>query len=397
MNGTQAKRTRNFARADADQERVGGEGDFSGGFKGRREVEKKVMVVSGLWTRRSLSSCFFPECMEPGAFADFIEALPIGFVAQAIGYPNDIPLSYAELLELVRSCVPISEPYVIVAESFSTPLAIQFAATNPPKSHRRGFVRGIRYKSSPGLFAIPHAFSGAGSGPSPGEWIGGENCGVRVDCSGVPAGSFARGDGKGDPRVLMDRVRTVVGCNSLEEIREIRVPVLYMQARHDRVVNAVCLEEDGRVKPEIRGGGFEWFPHSPSTNAAADGGNRRELRRQRFMMMADNFAQTVKQQADILRIVGEYVRLKKAGAQTVAGFVRFTLRRRRSFSVHAGRRATIALDADNRAMCFRSFRRLRTSAFRSGEDRCAEVRDCAAEAGVFFPEEAAERAARQAD
>src|SRR6201995_1213126 len=30
--------------------------------------------------------------------------------------------------------------------------------------------------------------------------------------------------------------------------------------------------------------------------------------------MADNFAQTVKQQTDIVRIVGEYVKLRKAGA-----------------------------------------------------------------------------------
>jgi hypothetical protein len=31
--------------------------------------------------------------------------------------------------------------------------------------------------------------------------------------------------------------------------------------------------------------------------------------------MADNFAQHVKQQADILKIVGQYVRLKKGGAK----------------------------------------------------------------------------------
>ncbi len=30
--------------------------------------------------------------------------------------------------------------------------------------------------------------------------------------------------------------------------------------------------------------------------------------------MADKFAQTVKQQADIVRIVGEYVKLRKSGA-----------------------------------------------------------------------------------
>jgi DNA primase len=53
--------------------------------------------------------------------------------------------------------------------------------------------------------------------------------------------------------------------------------------------------------------------------------------------MADNFAQTVKQQADILKIIGEYVRLKKAGAQNYNGLCPFHAEKSPSFSVHVGR------------------------------------------------------------
>jgi DNA primase len=53
--------------------------------------------------------------------------------------------------------------------------------------------------------------------------------------------------------------------------------------------------------------------------------------------MADNFAQSVKQQADIVKIVGEYVRLKKAGAQNYSGLCPFHAEKTPSFSVHAGR------------------------------------------------------------
>jgi DNA primase len=53
--------------------------------------------------------------------------------------------------------------------------------------------------------------------------------------------------------------------------------------------------------------------------------------------MADNFAQTVKQQADILKIIGEYVRLKKAGAQNYTGLCPFHSEKSPSFSVHIGR------------------------------------------------------------
>ena len=50
-----------------------------------------------------------------------------------------------------------------------------------------------------------------------------------------------------------------------------------------------------------------------------------------------DFAYTVKQQADIVRIVGEYVRLKKAGAQNYAGLCPFHQEKTPSFSVHATR------------------------------------------------------------
>ena len=53
--------------------------------------------------------------------------------------------------------------------------------------------------------------------------------------------------------------------------------------------------------------------------------------------MADNFAQTVKQQADIVKIIGEYVRLKKAGAQNFTGLCPFHSEKSPSFSVHVVR------------------------------------------------------------
>ncbi len=53
--------------------------------------------------------------------------------------------------------------------------------------------------------------------------------------------------------------------------------------------------------------------------------------------MATDFAQRVKEQADIVKIVGEYVRLRKAGAQNYSGLCPFHKEKTPSFSVHAGR------------------------------------------------------------
>ncbi|HEY8997003.1 MAG TPA: DNA primase, partial [Edaphobacter sp.] len=51
--------------------------------------------------------------------------------------------------------------------------------------------------------------------------------------------------------------------------------------------------------------------------------------------MADNFAQSVKQQVDIVRIVGDYVKLRKTGAQNYTGLCPFHKEKTGSFSVNA--------------------------------------------------------------
>ena len=54
-------------------------------------------------------------------------------------------------------------------------------------------------------------------------------------------------------------------------------------------------------------------------------------------MPTDDFKETVKQQADIVRIIGDYIKLKKAGAQNYSGLCPFHGEKTPSFSVHATR------------------------------------------------------------
>jgi DNA primase len=54
-------------------------------------------------------------------------------------------------------------------------------------------------------------------------------------------------------------------------------------------------------------------------------------------MPTEDFKETLKQQADIVRIIGDYVKLKKAGAQNYAGLCPFHGEKTPSFSVHATR------------------------------------------------------------
>ncbi len=55
------------------------------------------------------------------------------------------------------------------------------------------------------------------------------------------------------------------------------------------------------------------------------------------MSTPGSFAESVKHQADIVRVIGEYIKLKKAGAQNYTGLCPFHSEKTPSFSVHATR------------------------------------------------------------
>lgn len=52
------------------------------------------------------------------------------------------------------------------------------------------------------------------------------------------------------PEVMAFRVRSVMACDATAELARIRVPTLYLQAEHDRLVSKYSFEEIRVVKPD---------------------------------------------------------------------------------------------------------------------------------------------------
>ena len=50
--------------------------------------------------------------------------------------------------------------------------------------------------------------------------------------------------------VLAKRARAVIDCDARQEIQQVRVPLLYLQATEDRLVGKDCLDEIKRLHPE---------------------------------------------------------------------------------------------------------------------------------------------------
>ncbi len=95
--------------------------------------------------------------------------------------------------------------------------------------------------------------------------------------------------------------------------------------------------------------------------------------------MADNFAQTVKQQADIVKIVGDYVKLRKTGAQNYTGLCPFHKEKTGSFSVNAAHGYFYCFGCHEKGDVFTFVMKLETVSFPEA------VRAVAVKCGIALP------------
>jgi pimeloyl-ACP methyl ester carboxylesterase len=185
-------------------------------------------------------------------FAEFQRCLPGDLISTTVRYPTSEPLGYNDLMPLIRKAVPPAGPFVLLAESFSTPLAIQYASTRPSnligvalcagfaKSPLAGWRRRIALLFGPVLFRLPlpkFALKAllVGTTASPLMLTA-----VRRAISTVP------------PRVLTARLRAALTCDASAELSRMTVPLLYLQAKRDRLIRASCGEEIVSIKTDTK-------------------------------------------------------------------------------------------------------------------------------------------------
>jgi pimeloyl-ACP methyl ester carboxylesterase len=185
-------------------------------------------------------------------FTDFVKALPEAFETVVVRYPSDRFLPHSELASLVRESCPVTVPFVLLAESYSTPLAIQYAAANPTNlaalvlcagfasSPVGGWRRVLASLLAPIMFRTPLPKFAAEF------WLLGPDAPSTLLTAVQVTNSSVK------PNVLAARVREVITCKVLAELEQITVPILYIQAKRDRLVSAKCLEDIQRIKPQVK-------------------------------------------------------------------------------------------------------------------------------------------------
>jgi pimeloyl-ACP methyl ester carboxylesterase len=184
-------------------------------------------------------------------FSEFMRMMPEPKHIEAPYYPRDASPSYNQLQTTIELFAPTSEDFVLLAESYSTPLAIQYAATNPPNlralilcagfatSPIRGWRRSIALFIAPIAFriplpkiAVPHFLVGPGA---PESLLTAVRAAIR----------------EVKPRVLAARLRQVLTVDARNKLEKVSVPILYIQAQQDHLVGQSSLEEIKGIRPQI--------------------------------------------------------------------------------------------------------------------------------------------------
>ena len=178
---------------------------------------------------------------------EFVAALPEGMVVETLRYPAEVWVPGREMAKTLAAALP-AEPFVLVAESYGTGLAVRMAGIRP--AGLRGVVLCAGFCTSPLLgwkrWAAMRLAPVLGHVGLP-KWavrrwmVGGDAAAGLVE-SVVAAVSWV------EPKVLTAWVREALRSNVLADLALVRVPVLYLQPTQDRVVDPECIEEVRRVK-----------------------------------------------------------------------------------------------------------------------------------------------------
>lgn len=185
-------------------------------------------------------------------FSPFLKALPPYLSPKIVSYPANEFLDYDALVEFVRERIPRDEPFVILAESFSGPVALKLAATSPQKLI--ALILCATFVSNPAPFPfsiVPSSFCHLLfkfriPGPALRYFL------IGKDAQREMVGHFQQTIQTVVPDVLARRCESILSVDVRDELRSSEKPILYLQAKRDKLVGKRCLREILTLKPGVK-------------------------------------------------------------------------------------------------------------------------------------------------
>lgn len=183
-------------------------------------------------------------------FEPILRCFPVEFQPVVVAYPPDVA-RYDDLIPIVRAALPPDDPFVLLGESFSGPLAVRVAAENPPGL--RALVLIASFVRPPARWPFP-ALRAAVVGPAvasvpwrvQSRFLLGRNpdpnllATVSEVVGSVPAATMA------------GRIREVLREDVSGAVAGVRTPLLYLRASRDAIVPRRCDSLIAELVPHAR-------------------------------------------------------------------------------------------------------------------------------------------------
>jgi pimeloyl-ACP methyl ester carboxylesterase len=150
-----------------------------------------------------------------------------------ISYPGNVPLGYEELEMRVRAALPGS-PFVLLAESFSGPIAIRIAA-DPPADLVALVLCGTFAKNPYPLLGWARPLAAWLPLKSLPRWIRSPLMWGSMTASRAPVQAERAISGVSG-QVVRRRVAALLGVDATAALERVRLPVLVLYAPGDRIV-----------------------------------------------------------------------------------------------------------------------------------------------------------------
>lgn len=183
-------------------------------------------------------------------FEPLLEALPSWIEPRVVAYPPREPLGYAELIRHVQAACPATEDFFVLAESFSGPLALMLAASQP--RGLLGVVLCASFIRCP--WSAPWRWLAALAPPicfRLAPWWPARRLLVGRQGSDRLHRLFERAAATVSADAMAARARAIAGVDVTAELRSCPLPLMYLMAREDQVVGPMCLDMIRREKPDV--------------------------------------------------------------------------------------------------------------------------------------------------
>jgi pimeloyl-ACP methyl ester carboxylesterase len=184
-------------------------------------------------------------------FTPMLNCLTNHFTTSVVSYPTDKLLNYQQLIPRIREVIPWDEPYTLVAESFSGPLALLFAAVQP--ENIKAIVLAASFACNPmhplwdwGRFLVKDSWM---QKPLPERLV--KKLLIGEDCPDVLANAILQTLRSVRPEVLAYRLRMIMDTDARPALRACEKPILCLAGTQDKISGKRALTAMLAVKPDL--------------------------------------------------------------------------------------------------------------------------------------------------